>query len=141
MKELHCTGNVEDGVLKISHRRDFDAAVRALDYRGPFSATFTFGATRKQSQNRYYWLMNNYIAKQLEIQQWGGWTPDDVHENNKLYCNSKTVTRVTSKGEIIDEDIAQTTTKLTVGTFSEYIEKVKIYWAGQGITVPDTFEE
>lgn len=141
MKELHITGSVEDGVLKISHRKDFDAAVRGLDYCGPFWGTLTFGATRRLRQNAYYWKMNTFIAKELEKNQWGGWTSDDVHEHNKLYCNSKTVTMVTKHGEIVDEDIPQTTTRLTVGRFAEYIEKCKVHWATQGIFVPDTFEE
>lgn len=133
-------GQIEGNAIHITHRKDFDREVGKHKNKHCIITVET-GSRRNLQQNAYYWLMNGWIAKQLAIHQWGGWTADDVHEHNKLYCNAKKVTVVTKHGEIIDEEIAQSTKKLSISAFAEFIEKCKIHWATQGIYVPDTFNE
>jgi hypothetical protein len=137
-KTITAFGRIDDGVLHISHRKDFEEEIRR--YKGDVCVTVEVGARRRLQQNSWYWLMCTWIAKQLEIQQWGGWTAEDVHEHQKLYCNAKKVTMVTKHGEVIDEDIPQSTARLTIGAFAEYVDRCKLHWAEQGIYIPDTFE-
>ena len=81
-------------------------------------------------------LWNDIIAKANE-----GWDSEDAHAVNKVDCNGKHITWIDKDtGEIKDRAIPQSTARLSIDAFGEFMERVQRYWAGLGIDLPGSDE-
>jgi hypothetical protein len=77
--------------------------------------------TRRAKANAFYWVF---------LTQWSrlnGHTKDELHEICKMRHNSKVIETVDPKtGEAVEMRIAQSTAKLTIADFSEFLERVMV---------------
>ena len=97
-------------------RAQFVAAVKSWPH-GPAELELRpFEETRRGRANRYY---HGVVLKMIAEET--GHTADDLHEVFKLRHNSKLVVDPQTGEEI---RIAQSTAKLTVSEFSDYLERV-----------------
>ena len=87
-------------------------------------------ATRSAQANAYYWAV---VVK--AIADHTGYTADEVHEILKLKFLPKDVALACGNGEVVAEFvIGGSTTKLTVGEFCDYIERIR-QWAFEALDV------
>jgi hypothetical protein len=111
-------------------RRILAAAIKHLP-DGPYELEIRpFEETRRSRANRYLWgCVYKFMAEEM------GQSAADVHEIEKLRHNSKLVIDPANGEEI---RIAQSTSKLTVQEFSQYIDRVMLDGAEfLGITFPE----
>jgi hypothetical protein len=111
-------------------RRLLAAAIKHLP-DGPYEMEIRpFEETRRSRANRYYWgVVLKLMASEMEQ------SAEDVHEIEKLRHNSKVITDPATGEEV---RIAQSTSKLKVAEFSEYIERVMLDGAEYlGLTFPE----
>lgn len=89
-----------------------------------------FAETRRDRANRFYW---GVVLKLMASES--GYTADDLHEWLKLRHNAKTVVDLAT-GE--EQRIGQSTAKLTVQAFSDYLEACMVTGAESlGIVFPE----
>ena len=132
-KKIYTTAHYEDGRVVIHHNGRF------IDGCAKFKGTFRIIAekdTRKLNQNALYWVWNDIIAKANE-----GWDAEDAHAVNKVDCNGKHITWIDKDtGEIKDRAIPQSTARLSIDAFGEFMERVQRYWSEHGIDLPGSDE-
>ncbi len=111
-------------------RRILAAAIKHLP-DGPYELEIRpFEETRRERANRYY---RGVVLKMMAEES--GATADDLHEQMKLRHNAKVVPDLTTGEEV---RIAQSTAKLTVQEFSDYLTLVMVDGAEYlGITFPE----
>jgi hypothetical protein len=138
VSEIHANGTVDNGVLRIHHRKDFDAALVGI--KGDVRVTVEkWRATRSHPQNAYYW---GVVVKMLS--EYTGFETREMHEVLKLKFNPvfRPIVDKTS-GEVKSElTIPGTTRRMKKDEFSDYCERIK-RWAAQDLNVyiPDPNEE
>ena len=134
MKRIIHNGDIQDGVLTLSHRAQFDAELKGMS--GPVLVTVE-KLTRTQRQNAFYHVWNGIIEREL------GWNAGDAHEWNKLACNPKIlVASATLQHADQEQIIGASTANLSIDAFAEYLERVRTYWAVEhGIDLPDAKQE
>jgi hypothetical protein len=111
-------------------RRILAAAIKHLP-DGPYELEIRpFEETRRSRANRYYF---GVVLKMMAEES--GATVDDLHEQMKLRHNAKVVADLATGEEV---RIAQSTAKLTVSEFSDYLTLVMVDGAEYlGITFPE----
>ncbi len=99
-------------------RRILAAAIKHLP-DGPYELEIRpFEETRRSRANRYYFgVVLKMMAEEM------GQSATDVHEIEKLRHNSKVVTDPSNGEEV---KIAQSTSKLTIQEFSDYLTAVMV---------------
>ena len=86
-------------------------------------------ATRSTQANAYYWAV---VVK--AIADYTGYTPDETHDILKRLFLPKDV-EITSRHAVIAEMvIGGSTTKLTIGEFCDYVERIR-QWAFEELDV------
>ena len=111
-------------------RRILAAAIKHLP-DGPYELEIRpFEETRRSRANRYYFgVVRKMMAEE------SGATVDDLHEQMKMRHNAKAVADLTTGEEV---RIAQSTARLTVQEFSDYLTLVMVDGAEYlGITFPE----
>ncbi len=111
-------------------RRILAAAIKHLP-DGPYELEIRpFEETRRSRANRYYFgVVLKMMAEEM------GQSATDVHEIEKLRHNSKVVTDPSNGEEV---KIAQSTAKLTIQEFSDYLTAVMVDGAEfLGIVFPE----
>ena len=111
-------------------RRILAAAIKHLP-DGPYELEIRpLEETRRSRANRYYF---GVVLKMMAEES--GATVDDLHEQMKMRHNAKVVADLTTGEEV---RIAQSTAKLTVQEFSDYLTLVMVDGAEYlGITFPE----
>jgi len=128
-KPLIVQARVEGGELKVPTRKFLLAALKGWPDMAVDLEIRPFEETRRARANRYYW---GVVLKMMAAES--GDTVEDMHDQMKLRHNSKMAVSVTGQ----DIRIAQSTTKLKVGEFSAYLEKVMLDGATfLGLTFPE----
>ena len=124
---------MENGKLHLDNPALFRAALKKR--QGRVSVTVeSEESTRSDRAHRYYFgVVLKLIAEET------GHTIDDLHEVFKSEWNSKTLLWTDpATGEMTEKRIPQTTTKLKVSEFFDYVEHVRHYAAESlGIVTPD----
>ena len=131
---ITAAGHIEDGVLKVRHRKDFDAAVSLWKDGEVEVIVLRRRATRSDAQNRYYW---GVIVQMLSDKY--GYTPDEMHDVLKAKFLPKRLTFSDGNGEVKgDFVIGGSTVRLTKEQFGEeYCEPIKRWAAELGCVIPD----
>jgi hypothetical protein len=130
---ITATGFIEDGVLKVRHRKNFDAALSLWEDREVEITVDRRRATRSLAQNRYY---RGVIVELLS--QHTGYDQDEMHEVLKAKFLPKRLTFSDGNGEIRDSlVIGGSTVRLTKDQFGEYCESIKRWAATLGVVIPD----
>lgn len=88
---------------------------------------------RTTSQNSYLWA-GVYEA----ISEWSGFEKDEVHELCKAMFLPKRQVTLSATGEVLD--MPGSTTELSVEAFTEYIRRIKDYFAQRGLYIPSSEE-
>jgi hypothetical protein len=113
-KPIVVQARIEGGELKVPARKVLLSALKHWP-DGPVDLEVRpFEETRRGRANRFY---RGVILKL--IAQHSGYTPDELHEIFKVRHNSKLVADPATGEEI---RIGQTTTKLTISQFSDYLD-------------------
>ncbi len=96
--------------------------------------------TRRARANAFYWVaLTRVVAYEREEGIGAGWTKDDWHERLKLAFNSKAITDPATGEELL---IAQSTAKLSVAKFSEYLENCLLLFSERyGLVIEPTKSE
>jgi hypothetical protein len=128
---MEFSGYISGGKLRLHHREAFKAAVQKSDGQ---RVTIKIGA-RKRSlpQNSYYWsVVLGIISAET------GHSVDELHE----YFKAKFLGYSTAKilGEFVG--VPQSTTRLSTQEFSDYIERIRAWAAGDPllISIPEPGE-
>jgi len=119
-KAITVQAYTDSGVLHIEKhvRAQMAAAVKRWPNLPVEITIAPFEQTRRARANRYYW---GVVLKMMavEMQQ----SADDIHEIEKMRHNSKLVFDPASGEEV---KVAQSTAKLKVQEFSDYLERVML---------------
>lgn len=107
-------------------QRDILATWRCVEVK---ISPYKDSRNRTASQNNYLWS-----AVYPEIANYCGYSTEEVHEWCKLAFLPRSF--VTING--IEREVAKSTTTLTTGEFTQYIESIRA-WAGSqlGISIPE----
>ena len=131
--KLTFNGQVKEGKLHITHRKEFDEQLTRLS--GDVELTIQKKRkTRSNPQNRYYW--GNVIPICCEILKDCGYlfTHDHTHEFLKANFNTKPLANQKT-GEVLSVPIS--TTELTTVEFEEYMERIRVWaWDFTSVTIP-----
>jgi hypothetical protein len=93
-------------------------------------------ATRNQQQNRLYWGVVLWA-----LSEHTGYTPDELHEICKAKFLPKQLAVADGNGEVVGEFvIGGSTTKLSMGEFSDYLRQIKLWAAELGVVIPESSE-
>jgi hypothetical protein len=134
---ITAAGFIKDGVLKVRHRKNFDASVSRMRDGDVEVMILRRRATRSLAQNRYYF---GVIVKLLSDHT--GYTTDEMHDVLKAKFLPKRLTFADGNGEVKDEFvIGGSTVRLTKDQFGEeYCEPIKRWAAELGVIIPDPNE-
>jgi len=123
--KLEATGIVSDGILKIHHRKVFDAMLLHFNNKEVCIEVFKKKKRRSTPQNKYYWgviipcIQNGFFETQ------GEWLNiNNTHEFLKSNFNYKELTNKDT-GEVLKLGLT-TTTKTTI-EFEEYLDKCRAF--------------
>lgn len=119
-KPITVQAYTDDGLLHIEPhvKRQMAAAMKRWPNLPVEITIAPFEQTRRARANRYYWgVVLKLMATEMEQ------SADDIHEIEKMRHNSKIVTDPAT-GE--DMKVAQSTAKLKVSEFSDYLERVML---------------
>ena len=129
------SGYIQQGRLRIYHRRLFDEQIRGLKDGWDVDIEISrFRATRSQKQNAYYhgvvlqWLMD-----------YTGIGADVLHDLMKVKFLSRTEVVLNRDGEIVDRLIIGTSTRpLQTHEFAAYVDAIR-QWAAEKLElyIPD----
>lgn len=133
LKPLRVGGYVEAGKVHLDNKLLFDAALMRWEGRVVLTLE-SEELTRSDRAHRYYFgVVLKLIAESI------GHSIDELHEVFKAEWNSRTIFWTNTKtGEMTERKIAQSTTKLKVDEFYDYVENVRFYAAQElGVITPD----
>jgi hypothetical protein len=129
-KPLIVQARIESGELKVPSRKFLLAALKGWPDCAVDLEIRPFEERRHDRANRYYW---GVVLKMMAAES--GASADDLHEQMKQRHNSKIGVDLETGEEI---KIAQSTAKMTVQQFSDYIEAVMLDGATYlGLTFPE----
>jgi hypothetical protein len=135
MKSVTGYGAVQNGAVIVSQRSRFDSAIADTFEDGERVAVTVEKSTRNLRQNGLYWLWVGIIEKETgNDRRW-------IHHYNKDTFNRITVSHVKRSGEIEDETFAGDTHDLSVDAFAEFMQRVQMGWAEQGVDLPSPNDE
>jgi hypothetical protein len=133
---IHAGGYVEAGKLHLDNKLLFDAAL--LRWKGRVTVTIDSEEnTRSDRANKYYRVVLKHIA------DYTGHSTDELHEFYKGEFNSRPMFWTNYRtGEMVEKKIAQSTTRLKVAEFYDYVENVRFHAAQElGVVTPDPDRE
>lgn len=114
-------GKVNDGVLKISKRLDFDNDVKQFEGYSVVIKVERYKATRSQQQNRYYWGVVVGLIRERLKELGHDVSISDTHEFLKGRFNGKELIDMNG-GEVLK--VGQSTSALNKSEFGQYIDKI-----------------
>lgn len=132
---ITASGHVELGTGKVSWDKPALVTAALKRRKGRVTVTITTEElTRSEQAHKYYF---GVVLKLIAAET--GHSIDDLHEVFKAEWNSKTVLWTDpATGEMTERRIPQTTTKLKVSDFYQYVEEVRFYAAESlGIVTPE----
>lgn len=130
---IHAAGYVEHGKIHLDNRILFDAAL--LRWKGRITLTVdSEEMTRSDRAHRYYF---GVVLKLIAAHT--GHSIEELHEVYKAEWNSKTIFWTNTRtGEMTERRVAQSTTRLKVDEFYDYVENVRMSAASDlGVVTPD----
>lgn len=133
-KKVTVIGQIKEGAIELPNRASFIEKLKDLK-NGQIEITIRpYKRHRSGNQLRYYWSV---VVPEITdaLKALGHETDHDTtHELLKSKFNSRPICN--ADGEVIGE-LPQTTTRLNITEFSEYIERI-VRWAAQflGLVIP-----
>lgn len=88
---------------------------------------------RTNKANAYLWA-----GVYASISEWSGFEVDEVHELCKAMFLPKRQVTLSVTGELLD--MPGSTTELSIEEFTEYIRRIKSYFAERGLYIPSSEE-
>ncbi len=131
------SGHIKNGRLLIRDRKAFDACVAGL--RDGWEVEIEISrlrATRSGQSNRFYW---GVVLK--TISDHTGYSAEEVHDLMKAKFLPKHLAFTDGNGEVVEQFVlGGSTRKLDTGEFSEYMNKIIEWAAGEPLClyIPDS---
>lgn len=101
-KSFRARVDKENQILSFHNKQSFIDFIKTIP--GEVDITVTEVSSRTHWQNKYYWGV--VIRTVMQDETYGGWTKDEIHSDFKQRFN------------------VQSTTKLSVEDFTEYLERI-----------------
>lgn len=124
---------LRDGKIVFDNRKIFDKTLAQYEDGKIIVEVRREKNKRTLDQNAYYW---GVVLKTISIDT--GHTEQELHDVLKAYIPKKTMPFIKKDGSTINVSVPRSTTELSTGEFSEYIERIRAKFAMEfGIIIPE----
>lgn len=126
-------GKLIEGTVRLTNKKIFDKTLAQYDDCNIIVEVRREKNKRTLDQNAYYW---GVVLKTISIDT--GHTEQELHDILKSFIPKKTLPFIKKDGSIVNIPVPRSTTELSTGEFSEYIERIRAKFAMEfGIIIPE----